>query len=646
MSAMPGQLSSVRGQGGAGASRRVGAVHRQGDVVRFVVVEPASAGGGAGAGLSRLQSVGPVRVVESAAFASADRASLLGAIEKSGVERLVRVLPACACVSRGVEVPDGPDAELSNTLGLLAEAHLPANIPAHRRGWGVIPGPAGEGQRAALVMGWIGAGSGSADEEPLGPALAARSGARGRGGRGSRPTVIETWTSELAALSALVEPKRSTVAAYADRERGSVALLAWNGTRSTVRAVREAAEADADITAWEDSIARLVRETAGRVGVDAEGVPEEAASGGLLGAASGRWLWMDPGNRARAERWLGVPHAGSGAAGSAWLDQFGVAAAAGALVLHSSPATARLVEMTPEPVEARRSLVERSVAWLTVPGRAWKLAALALAALLVVPLGTAWGRREVLRSKAAAIEAQQKASGASGDELDMRLAMYRELDKRRLPMAKLIADIAGCMPVGVSLDQLQIVGADRRVVLRGRAPDRATLTSFVSKLNASGVFANCDFARADAKDEFVEFDVSGVASQPFVEARGAEDWSVTPLAVKLYGEEARQPRLSVETKPEKKPASTAGGRRGGGGGGRDIFDARPAVKAAEPVPAELKEADIKAMDRGKASAELASRRKAQSRPDVDAATKERLKGELDKLRARLRELQDSAKGGG
>ncbi|MFM9959470.1 MAG: PilN domain-containing protein [Phycisphaerales bacterium] len=596
-----------------------------------MVAEPS--GPIAGASL-RSQSLGQIRVVESTTFRAADRSSVLAALERLGVERLIRVLPACACVSRSVELPDAPDAELSTTLALLAEAHLPAGIPAHRRAWGVIPGPAAEGHRAALVLGWIGVPA--PEDEPLAPAPGAA-----RSGKSAKSPFTETWTSELAALSAMVEPRRSTVAVYADRARGSVALLAWNGTRSTVRAVRETPEdsALAQPVDWDDSIAQLVRDTAGRVGVDADGLPPE----NHLGAFTGRSLWIDPANRARAERWLGAPLAHP----PQWLDQFGVAAAAAALALHGSPASARLVELTPDRVEARRSAFERTVEWLSNPARAWKLAAAALALLLLIPLGTAWARKAVLQSKAAAIETQQSSSGTSNaaDELDMRLAMYRELDKRRLPMAKLIADIAGCMPVGVSLDQLQVVGADRRVVLRGKAPDRATLTAFVSKLNASGVFANCDFSRADAKEDFVEFDVSGVAAQPFVEARGAEDWSTTPLAVKLYGEEARKPRLSVETKPEKKPAAS-GARRGGAGGGRDIFDAKPAAKAPDPVPPELKDADIKAMERSKAGAELASRLKARSRSDIDAATKERLKGEIEKVRARLRELQESPKGGG
>jgi hypothetical protein len=38
--------------------------------------------------------------------------------------------------------------------------------------------------------------------------------------------------------------------------------------------------------------------------------------------------------------------------------------------------------------------------------------------------------------------------------------------------------------------------------------------------------------------------------------------------------------------------------------------------------------------------------KARSRADIDSATKDRLKEELEKIRTHLRSLQDSAKGGG
>lgn len=542
----------------------------------------------------------PVRIVESRSFPAADATSIRGAFEQSGAERLVRVLPACVCVSRGVEVPDAPEADLSAALALLAEAHLPTGIPAHRRAWGVIPGPATEGHRAALLLGW----AGEADEAI----------APGR----------ESWTSELAALAALVEPKRSTLAVYADRDTGSVAVLAWNGTRSSVRALRESSSSMAE---WEGSIARLVEDSVTRFGIDAEVSPS-----GAVGMASAS-LWLDEPTRARASQTGGTGE-------SAWLRDYGVAAGAAMLALTASPAAARLVEMTAAPVVARRSRIESAVAWLSVPGRAWRIAAVALAVLLLLPLGTAWARRAVLQGKARAVEAQQ--AGKSADELDMRLAMYRELDKRRLPMAKIIADIAGCMPPGVSLDSLQVVAADKRVSIKGKAPDRATLTSFVSKLNASGVFGNCDFSRADAKEDTVEFDVSGTVTGPMVEARGVEDWTKVPLAVKLYGEEARKPRLSQETKPEKKPAAA----KRASGSGRDVFNARPAAKAADPVPVALTDADIKKLDRTTGSKELAARVKARSRSDIDSATKDRLKEELDKIRTHLRSLQDSAKGGG
>ncbi len=588
------------GTRGAGAGRRVAALHRQGDMFRLVVAEKGAGGAGAGSG------GGPVRIVEAKSFAAGDVSSVRAAVEQLGVEKLVRVLPACACVSRGVEVPDAPEAELGAALALLAEAHLPTGVPAHRRAWGVIPGPATDGHRAALLLGWAGEA-----EEAIVPE-------------------IETWTSELASLASLVEPKKSTLAVYADRDSGSVAVLAWNGTRSSVRAMRESSVSAAE---WDGSIARLVEDSAVRFGIDAEVL---ALGGGTASGGRATSLWLDESTRARASR-------SAGAGDGAWLRDYGVAAGAASLALGVTPASARLVEMTASPRIAVRSRLERAVAWMSEPARAWKIAAASLALVLLLPLGTAWARKAMLQGKARAVEAQQ--AGKSADELDMRLAMYRELDKRRLPMAKVIADIAGCMPAGVSLDSLQVIASDKRLAIRGKAPDRSTLTAFVSKLNASGVFGDCDFSRADAKDDSVEFDVSGKVTGPMVEARGVEDWTKVPLAVKLYGEEARKPRLSAETKPEKKPAAAKRGSGGKSGAGRDVFDARPAAKPADPVPPALTEAAIKALDRTSGSKELAARLKARSRSDIDAATKDRLKEELDKIRAHLRGLQDSAKGG-
>lgn len=560
---------------------------------RVVVVERAGSGG--------------VRVVESQSFAAGEPTPVALVLERLKVERLVRVLPASSCVSKAIEVPESADADLASALSLLAEAHLPAGLPPHRRAWGVVPGPASDGNRAAFVIGW----AGEPDTE-IAPG-------------------IETCTSELVALAGLVEPRGSTIAVYADRGASSIALLAWNGTRSSVRAIRESAESD---ELWAGALTNLVSESAVRFGIAETPVPTGVPDSVTVPARS---LWLDRATAARASRVLG----GGPADSPRWLTDYGIAAGAASMCLMAGPASAPLFAITARAAVVQRTMIQKAVDWVTVPGRPVKLIAIGVALLLLVPFGTAYARRAIFQAKARAIEAARPHGGASADELDQQLAMYRELDKRRLPMAKLMADAAGAMPPGMTLDSLQISASNRSVTMRGKARERALITEFTSKLNATGVFADCDAGRADVKDDAVEFDVTGRVAGAFNEARGVENWAEVPLAVKLYGEEARKPRPAEEpVQAEKKPATQRGGtgtRRGG-----PVIDGVRDSKPVEAIPAALTDEQIKGFDRTKASAEMASRRKAGSRPDLEPAAKERLKAEVDKLRSRLRDLQSSS----
>lgn len=569
--------------------RRVAALHRQGGQWRLVVLERAPTGG-----------AGSVNVVESLSMPVGDVQGALACVERTRPERLIRVLPASSFVSRALEIPDAPEPDLASSLELLAEAQLPAGIAPHRRGWGVIPGPASDGNRSAVLLGWSGPA-----EEPIAPE-------------------IETFTSELVALAGLVEARRSTLAAYADRDSGSIALLAWNGTRSSVRALRESGETDEE---WAGAVSNLIEESARRFGIDTD----PPAPGAVAVPCA---LWLDEATRGRAGRSLG----GGRASDAVWLREFGIAAGAAATALSAGPATAPLLRLTPSPAVQRRSPVERAVSWLARPRHARVVIAVSALALLLLPLGAAAARRAIYQSKARTIESQQQ--GATPEELDQRLALYRELDKRRLPMSKLLGDLAGCMPPGITLDSVQVISNDKRLTLRGKAKDSGAITAFTAKLNASGVFAECDAGRKDEKDDGVEFDLQGRVAAPHAEARGIEDWATTPLAVKLYGEEARTAAPAEAEKPqEKKAAPTRSGRR-------DIFETRSAVKAAEPAPPPLTEAQIRALDQDKARTEFGARQKARSRADLDAATKDRLKVEIEQLRSRLQELRNTSSGGG
>ena len=605
MTALPARTWSARSP-----IRRAAALHRQGDRWRLVVVERPAGAGGVG-----------VKLVEATTVPFGDVTAAKETFDRLKVERLVRVVPASSCVTRVIETPEGAEGDMAAALPLLAEAHLPAAIPAHRRAFGVIPGPASEGMRSAVVLGWTGAG-----ETP-------------------EPTVMpemELWTSEVVALLGLVEPHQSSVAVYADRDAESVAVLAWNGTRSTLRSVRESGGAEAD---WAGAVGDLLHDATRTAGI------ETSVDFRLAATGVPRTLWMDEDSRSRAVRVIaGAPHGDS-----AWLRDYAIAAGAAAGLISAPPAGLGLFAMTPDPQIERRGRIEQGVAWLAQPRNARNVLVCALLAIALVPMITAWTTRAIYRAKSEAIAKQQQ--GMSPDELERRLSVYAELAKRRWPMTKLVADIAQVMPQGVTVENLQFVaGLNQPFTIRGKADGRDIVSDFKDALNDTGVFSEVEIGRSQPKGDIVEFDMSGKVNKPQGQAKGTSDFIKKPMAVRMYGESARTASPSGGGTSAGSGSSSDGERRGGrgrgdrgerdsgssGSGGGSGSRSSAASKSNEPIPAAITTEQIKATDAAAARKEFALRMKASSRPDISSADKSRLKSEVEALRTHLQELKTAS----
>jgi len=591
--------------GGTARPTRAAALHRQGGVWRLVVAERTG--------------TGSARIVASETLPYGDVAAASAAIGKHQAQRLVRIIPACAAICRTLELADGPEESLLSALALQAEAVLPASVPVHRRAVGLL-GAAVDGgrdedakpRRVGLLVGWAGA----APE----PAVDADH---------------EAWVSESVVLSGFISGMGSTMAAWADSDSGSIALVGAGDGRVVVRGIRETASSRDQ---WRSFTTAAVGEAAAAVGVRPPPPVEFDAEGA-------RGLALDPSARRR----LGAMADGARGSDPGWLHQYAVAAMGAASCITAGPGTIGLFSLLDEARGEHRTRVERLSSWISKPRHAWSVATAALVLMLVAPLGYAAARNALLGWRVSQVERDATAQETQ-EALEKRVAVYAELDARRWPMTKLLADIAGAMPVGTELEFVQL-GVGDRVVLRGTAESLDLVGKMQGTLSTSSVFESFEIDKAgpaSGGSYAVQFDLSGRVVRPYADGKGLEDFTDNTLARRLYGERAeealaalREGRSGGATARASGASGSRSGAAAGSGARREIFDrvAGTEAKAPEPVPEPLDAAKISTMSREDAGRELASRRKAASRSDIDAESRQRLRDEQDKLRQRLRDIQ-------
>jgi hypothetical protein len=529
-------------------------------------------------------SEAPVSHAESIPTGSpADVASLL---ERQKVGRTVRIAPSGSTVAAVAHLPEGPEADLLAALELMAEAELPSRAPAWRRGWGLVPLPAAAGTRAGLLVGWLGDA----------PAPAIPGAPR------------ERWTSEVAALAFLLDEAETGYALSADREGGSVGIVAAGAEHALARTCRETA---ADGAAWARAVSSLAREC---------GVEVEPGAGDQVVA-------LDAASMARLRGRVSFP------VDERWASQYAVAAGAAIGATRGAPARALFALSDAEP-RPEVSPVERAAAWFGAPGRAWGVIA-ASAALAVVGF---WGSSLL---EASSLEGKLEAVAAGDldtDRLRQRAAFFGELDRRRWPMTKILSEISRAAPVGVEAESIRVTTGEG-VVFRGIAESSAQLKPFVESLDRSDAYAVRVPREENTSDGF-EFELAIDVRAAHREAPDLEDFAERTLGHRLYGEEydevAAKDRAADEAAEERRLA-----RKEGGSSRSDrIFDgSERRAEPAEPVPEALAEGAIDGMDFETARTEFGKRMKASARQDIDEADQRRLDEEVRLLRERLRALR-------
>lgn len=566
---------------------------------------PASAGrvaalrrGPRGWTLLVVESSPRLRVVESKEFAAGDGRAIEAALDAAKVVTLVRLAPARQTVARMTTVPAGAASDMAAAASILGEAALPEDVPVHRRGAGVIPDGAIDGQRAALLTAWRGESDASdgIDWED------------------------QRWTTEVAALAFL--RGRGAVAAWAERESGAISILAVGSARAAARVLVESA-IDAD--AWRESVTRRVAETASVVGV---------AVGTGAGAGWGSSLWL----AAESASLLRGRIDGLGA-DPAWMETFGLCLGAVLAACDEQHGGRGLVGLSDLAPENRPPTVERLAAWVSAPMNAAGVVALALLAMLFAPLGLAAARLAVLTAKAEGLTDQDRTRA----ELQKRSALYHELEGARWPMAKLWADISAATPQGVHVEGLRLA-PEQGLSLQGIAETTEVLNTLQANLNATQLFEKLKVVRSESTSSGVSFDLSADITGPHnAVAKPADDWAVKSLSMRLHGEESTGGAASGAESSGGSGADDRrvdrGGDRGGerGGRGPEATGARPAAKALD-VPGPISDEAIAALDFSKASLEWVKRKSAAAKV-TDTTVKARLEEEMKKIDERRTRLK-------
>jgi len=587
---------------GADAPRRVVAVHRQGDQFNIVHAE---------------QRNGRSQVVEHQSVPVRDSERLATLLGRLAPERVVRVLPGGSMVCRVIEIPPLDDAAATEAAHLQAEADLPNMLAPHRRGTAILPWRTTVDNRVAAAFGWPG-------ERPL-----------------DFPETIEnlSYCGEAASLLELLihsGVNQGTIAAL-DRDHHSMELASHLMGVTTVRTAKLSE------SQWSSDAARVVVETVLGAGADERIVDEIEHRVSEAARTRRQSLVIDADLAQRLSRVV------SGATtDTAWWSRFGVAV--GAALAALGPRRA-MVELCDQPPQVPRGVVVSTLNWVSNRQRARNVAVLALLLIVLVPILGGWTRYAILQYKTRHLEkvkAEFKARQAEAD-------FFRTLRTHRRPMTKLLADISGMAPYGLSFESISIDSA-ALVTISGNAElgQQNEVLAFHRQLNESHLFDEVKSPNFTFGDDQIEFELQGTMANALAKV---DRPSNVPLAEVMYGEDAKgmppgeyildsfnlgAPRIRPRSTSTPRPSTSGNTGTGSTGGSPFNFpsgnsgstpDTGAARTPATPksLPSPLSDADINKMDDAAVQKALLAR----------AALKHsdpRLQQEWDKLLARKREL--------
>lgn len=452
-------------------------------------------------------------VLDARTFSSDTAIAAWMAEQRCGDLRIV--LPAHSTIVRSVTIPVASQGQMLAALRLQAEGMFLGSVPLVRIGLGVLES-ASESERQGVIMAWPESQSGVA----LNPKLEA----------------MTRYVPEPAAMLVLASGDRPAISA--DRSVGSIAIAMRSPTKGSleIRATRETAVSEIDGDgAWNEGLRRALVETALNAGM------EPAQISGFVSdieasteRAGDRVLMLDPDLAGLLGGKLDV-RVSAAADGADWWREWAIPLAA--VVVACGPLS-DLSKMRRLEERVAPSRVERFVERYSKPSRALLVSCVAVAIVGVAPIASAWLRMKTIEWKMpmepAAFEAAQR-------KVDQRIALYSEISKRTLPMAKILGDLACCTPDGVEIEQIQL-SPTQGVTIRGVAKAQGersaaeVVNTMARLMDSSGIFDKTHWRwnMPDGRGIF-KFDLDALIVRPNKAGSFSDhDWAVKSLVQVKY----------------------------------------------------------------------------------------------------------------
>ncbi len=480
---------------------------------------------------------GAPQVITWAALPDTDAASIAGWMKEHRVCRAVVVLPAASVSCRTCTLPAAEPEHLAAALSLQAEALLLTDVPPYRRAMAVLQAAPGETSRTGIVLAW--------------PPVPGDPGIPRIPGVTDDPQFPVTDTADVAALAALLDGHRpAEPLLWVDRADGSIAMAISHANGAIFRAARAGTGGS-----WAEGVARALAETA----LSAGHTP--AFTSAIVGDASAKLPDVPPGE-ARLYVARDLPTSGGalpqGAPGEPeWWRDWGVALG-GYLVAIGEPAGLAGM-LSAAPVE-RPSRVRRVVEALSRPASTIPFVAACLLFSLLAPLAAAGLRAAVLSMKLPDLDSYLK----DAQQVEIQLAMYRELQTQAWPMTKILSDIACNTPELVDVDQVRLRHGEP-VSISGRVkPDskgslsaHEVMAQMLDNLRATNIFEELHLNWGDPNSfGAYEFSLLATVQRPYFRHDYPRelDFGALPLKDRLY------PPAAAAAAPEPPPsdAETAG----------------------------------------------------------------------------------------
>lgn len=584
---------------------------------------------------------GRASVLEAGEFPADKSGEIEARLAANRAGRVICVLPAAGVICRTATLPNAEPEQLQQALRLQAEAHLPADAPAHRTAMTVLPAAPGETSRTGIILTWPQAAKVSA------PPVT------------GRPL---TYVPTVAALAALLDGLRpADPLMWLDRADGSLALAITHANGAMFRTTREEATSTED---WKRRVTSVLAETAlnaGHTGPFVDALVQREAQTIASVDPDGALLVMPPEiiDAARAQL------DGTRADGT-WWSTYGIAAG---VLLAATGEFAPLTTLLDAPAIEKPSPFLKAGEALSRPRTAVMTVIICLLILGLAPVAASGLRLGILRLRHPHIEEQVRDVEQRKEEL----AMYAALEKQAWCSSKLLADIVCNTPEGIELEEIRLQRSNNSFSARGEArphKDRSAkevVALMQEQLLASRIFDKIDLTWGDPNAYgYYQFDLSAKIEDPHRRQRyepgGDLDYQNWPLADRQRG---AGPRIAEETPPppDREPEMLAGDTSATGaseeddaaaGGSSRFGSRRPSLPGKVTVgnrgeegnlpdrldiPEPLTEEQINAMTieevRGHLTKVAAAKNYARKSKDDELF--ERLDNEFQQLMARLKE---------